>query len=114
MARSALAAALALTAAACAGPAAGVRPAAGGAVVLRVPADGATLVTLAGTMNGWQPEPLFRVGGAFEIALRLPPGRYEYRLEAQGNPDGPRTVFPEGCERVPDGFGGENAVLRIR
>ncbi len=108
---AALAAALA-AAVACAAPAVVVRPGSGSAATeFRVRAD-APSVVLTGTMTGWRPVPLVRRDGAFELALRLPPGRYEYRLEVRE--DGAiHPVWPEGVERADDGFGGENAVLRI-
>jgi hypothetical protein len=69
-------------------------------------------VALRGNMTAWRAVPLERSGEAFFLALVLPPGRYEYRLEvARG--DAPRVVLPANVERVQDGFGGENAVLRV-
>ncbi len=70
-------------------------------------------VVLSGTMTGWRPRPLERADGGFELRLELAPGRYEYRLEALDS-RGIHVVFSEGAERTDDGFGGENAVLRIR
>jgi hypothetical protein len=93
-------------------PAVIVRPGGRAApTVLRVRTD-ATRVALLGTMTGWRLLPLERRGRAFELSLDLPPGRYEYRLEVRDN-TGVHEVFPEGAERADDGFGGENAVLRI-
>jgi hypothetical protein len=64
-------------------------------------------------MTGWRPRQLERRGGDFEIAIELPPGRHEYRLEILDD-SGAHVVFSEGAERTADGFGGENAVLRVR
>jgi hypothetical protein len=73
------------------------------------PADA---VFLQGTMTGWARVPLRRQGGRFAIALAVPPGRHEYRLEVQVGA-ALTAVFPPRAERVDDGFGGENAVLRV-
>ncbi len=93
-------------------PAVAVRPGSGGRpTVFRVEAE-AGEVTLSGTMTGWRAVSLERHGDAFELSLDLAPGRYEYRLEVRGR-KGSRLVHPRGAERVDDGFGGENLVLRI-
>jgi len=88
-----------------------VRPAAEGTISFEWtgPADA---VFLSGTMTGWAPVALRREGGRFSVALAVPPGRHEYRLEVVvGNE---RTVvLPKAAERADDGFGGENAVLRV-
>ncbi len=105
------AAAVILLALACA-PAVTVRPGNGRlATVLRVRAD-APEVVLLGTMTEWRPRPFERQCGAFELRVDLPPGRYEYRLEVRDK-TGVHQVFPEDAERADDGFGGENAVLRV-
>ena len=102
----------ALALAACAPRAAAiVRPAAGGTVSFEWtgPADA---VFLSGTMTGWAPVALPRKDGRFATALAVPPGRHEYRLEVSVGST--RTVvLPRDAERVDDGFGGENAVLRV-
>ena len=105
--------ACALSGLACTAPRVTVRPEPGGRVVLRIRAQGARKATLSGSMNGWRSEPLEVRGDAFEVALDLAPGRYEYRLEVIDE-RGAHVLFSEGAERVPDGFGGENAVLRVR
>ncbi len=90
-----------------------VRPGTGQApTVFRVRTD-AQGVELSGTMTGWNPTPLPRRDGAFELALELAPGRYEYSLKVLDS-GGIHDVFPDGAERTADGFGGENAVLRVR
>ena len=80
--------------------------------VFRVHCD-ARAVLLSGTMTGWRPRQLERHGKDFELALDLPPGRHEYRLEVLDDA-GEHVVFSEGSERTADGFGGENAVVRVR
>ncbi len=79
--------------------------------VFRVP-SGAEVVTLSGSMTGWRPRRLELRDGLLELGLDLPPGRYEYRLEVL-DAEGSHVIFPEGVERTPDGFGGENAVVRV-
>jgi hypothetical protein len=97
---------------ACAAPAP-VRPAQGldGATVIRHPGP-ADAVFLVGTMTGWAPIPLVRDADGFGVVLHLPPGRYEYHLAIHR--DGVvRIDLPPGTERADDGFGGENAILRV-
>jgi len=73
------------------------------------PGDG---VALVGDMTGWSPVELAPAAGGWALSLPLPPGRYEYRLEVRR---GERRLpaLPAGAERVEDGYGGENAVLRV-
>jgi hypothetical protein len=73
----------------------------------------AARVELSGTMTAWRRVPLERHGRVFELRLDLPPGRYEYRLEVVDS-TGIRVVFPDGGERTSDGFGAENAVVRVQ
>ncbi|MBW3552911.1 MAG: glycogen-binding domain-containing protein [Gemmatimonadetes bacterium] len=85
---------------------------AGQRVRLRVDAvDGASPVRLAGTFNGWSPEPMTLVAGRWVADLRLQPGVYEYAFVA---PDGSWFV-PEGTPgRKADGFGGFIATIVVR
>jgi len=106
--RLALLAALALSACA---PRATVRPAGDGRVVFAWSGK-AEAAWVSGTMTGWSRVPLSRAGGRLEVALEVPPGRHEYRLEVLET-TGVRIVLPDGAEQVDDGFGGENAVLRL-
>jgi hypothetical protein len=104
--------ALAASLLACA-PRTGIRSGAAEATVFRF-GGRAQAVALRGSMTGWRAIPLERRGRSFQVALRLEPGRYEYRLEVQhGGAVEVEVWLPEGAEHVPDGFGGENAVLRI-
>lgn len=107
-ARLCLLAALALWACA---PRATVRPAGEGQ--MRFAWDGkAEAAWVSGTMTGWSRVPLLPSGGRLEATLAVPPGRHEYRLEVMET-TGLRVVLPAGAEVVEDGFGGENAVLRV-
>lgn len=101
---------LALALAACA-PRATVRPVGEGRVVFAW--DGAgEAAWVRGTMTGWGRVPLVRSGGRLEVTLQVPAGRHEYRLEV-AETTGVRVVLPPGAEVADDGFGGENAVLRV-
>lgn len=109
--RRRFAAAVALGALACAPPIL-VRPGGKGSPTAFEVRSSAHAVYLSGTMTGWLPRRLERRGNGFDLSIELPAGRYEYRLQAEGD-SGTTLLFPEGAERTPDGFGGENAVLRV-
>ncbi|MGC4000642.1 MAG: glycogen-binding domain-containing protein [Anaeromyxobacter sp.] len=114
-AASAVGLALALALAGCAGaPSAHIRPTSSPSGPTEFRYEGAAeTVTLRGTMTGWRPVSLDRNGSGFTLALPLAPGRYEYRLEVRRG-TAVEVWFPDQAERVEDGFGGENAVLRVR
>lgn len=70
----------------------------------------ALAVFIAGTFNDWRPGvvPMISLGqGRWVKELSLPPGRYEYRLVV----DGQWICDPAAAEKVPNPFGGLNAVL---
>jgi hypothetical protein len=70
-------------------------------------------VWVVGSMTGWERVPLTREdGGRFTTSLPVPEGRHEYRLEVEVG-GVVRVVLPDGVERVDDGYGGENALLRV-
>jgi hypothetical protein len=105
-------AAFLLTAAvACAGPRAGVRRADDAAVRFTYDGD-ADEVYLTGDMTRWRPTPLVRAGRTWSKKVPVPRGRWEYRLEVHRR-ERVDVVLPADAERVDDGFGGENAVLRM-
>jgi hypothetical protein len=73
----------------------------------------ADAVWVVGSMTGWERVPLAREGGGrFATSLSVPEGRHEYHLEVELG-GVVRVVLPAGAERVDDGYGGENAVLRV-
>ena len=81
-------------------------------VHLRVNHDTARHVFVAGTFNEWNPAraPLQRkADGAWEIALSLAPGEYEYRFVA----DDQWVDDPLAHRHVQNSFGGVNAVLQV-
>ena len=87
-------------------------PAAPRRVLFDVHGGGAREVYLGGTFNAWQPTtlPMVHTGsGRWEKELLLVPGRYEYRLVADG-----RWLEDPSCpERVANPFGGSNCVRRV-
>ena len=74
-------------------------------------ADGAAPVRLAGTFNGWSPQPMTLVDGRWVAELRLEPGIYEYAFVA---PDGSWFVPEDTPGRKADGFGGFIATIVVR
>jgi len=76
-------------------------------------ARGARQVALAGNFNDWSPErtPLADSDGSgnFVATVALPPGTHEYMFVV----DGLWVTDPASPERRPDGFGRENAILRL-
>jgi 1,4-alpha-glucan branching enzyme len=70
-------------------------------------------VAITGDFAGWDPEgiPLHHDGEAnWYATLELLPGEYQYRLRV----DGEWRDDPEAEVRVPNPFGSENGVLRVR
>ena len=84
-------------------------------IVLDLYAPSAKQVELVGTFSDWMPRE-FRLNGPdavgyWAIAIKLPPGRYEYSFLINGS----RLVSDDDGEALrPDGFGHENSVLVIR
>ena len=69
-------------------------------------------VSIAGTFNDWRPgvAPMVHLGeGRWIKEFVLPPGRYEYCLVV----DGLWICDPAAAEKVPNPFGGCNAVLIV-
>lgn len=78
---------------------------------LELHAPDASAVSVAGTWNAWQAEPLAAgSGGTFHALVSLPAGRYEYMFLVDGQrwiPD-PRVPITRD-----DGFGQRNSVIDI-
>ncbi len=69
-------------------------------------------VCIAGSFNDWHPSvtQMIRLSdGKWAKELSLAPGRYEYRLVV----DGQWICDPAASEKVPNPFGGCNAVLIV-
>ena len=84
-------------------------------VILDLYAPSAKQVDLVGTFSGWKAEELPLKGpdavGYWTIAIKLAPGRHEYKFRVNGT----RFVPDDDGEALrPDGFGHENSVLVIR
>ena len=84
-----------------------------GRVLFRLEAPEAEEVVIVGSFNRWDPkEGAMRnglPGGVWKAELAVPAGTHQYVFLVDGEPR-----LPDGAEkRVPDGFGGENAVLVI-
>ena len=72
----------------------------------------AQMVCIAGTFNEWHPSatPMLHMShDRWVKELSLPPGRYEYCLVV----DGQWLCDPVAAEKVPNPFGGCNAVLIV-
>lgn len=73
----------------------------------------ATLVTIAGNFNGWNPEitPLQKGDSdTWSISMELKPGKkYYYKYVV----DGFWLADPDNPDTVPDGYGGVNSVIQI-
>lgn len=83
-------------------------------VRLTVPAEGAETVAVAGDFNDWRTDDVFledpEGDGVFVGTLRLSPGSYAYMFVI----DGQRWVTdPYAVNHRDDGFGNQNAILRI-
>jgi 1,4-alpha-glucan branching enzyme len=78
-------------------------------IEFRFHAPDAKSVGVAGSFNGWDPTqtPLRRrFGGDWRAALKLTPGRHEYRFVA----DGKWFTDPGADETGPNPYGGCNSV----
>jgi 1,4-alpha-glucan branching enzyme len=78
-----------------------------------IEAKGARKVALAGDFNDWSPESTLLEGpdaaGNFVATVPLAQGDHEYMFVV----DGAWVTDPRAAERRPDGFGRQNAVLRL-
>jgi hypothetical protein len=82
-----------------------------GTVTLRVPASAAAgPISVAGEFSDWEPVPMHRAGGAWQIELALTAGAYRYSF-IDGNG---RWFVPAATPgRMEDGFGGYVALLVV-
>jgi len=91
-------------------PADGARPV---LVRLRFQGQGARRVAVAGSFNEWSTDSLWLrptvEAGVFVGTVSLPPGVHEYMFVV----DGRWVTDPAAEERRPDGFGRQNALLRL-
>jgi chromosome partitioning protein len=71
-------------------------------------------VQIAGDFNDWQPSkmPLVKVGegGVWQTSMKLPPGKYRYRLVVDGQWQ--QDPYNEATELNP--FGGYNSVVEVK
>ncbi|MEE9207849.1 MAG: glycogen-binding domain-containing protein [Gemmatimonadota bacterium] len=83
-----------------------------GPVILRVAEEeGAGIISVAGSFNGWVPTPMTRRGNAWTIELDLEPGVYAVAFVDESG----RWFVPESMPgRRSDGMGGFTAVLVVR
>lgn len=76
-------------------------------------ADQAASVSVVGSFNGWSPTAtrmVKRDDGAWQVKVRLQPGRFEYKFAVDGSN---WIQDPSNPEAVNDGFGGRNSVLVV-
>ena len=69
-------------------------------------------VQLVGDFTHWQEKPIAMKkgrGGVWKVALELPPGTHHYRFLV----DGQWRDDPECTVRVPNPFGGQDAVRQV-
>lgn len=80
--------------------------------VFQLAAPGAQTVYLAGDFNEWVPDvrPL-KVGknGIWKTTVTLVPGVYQYRFVV----DGVWCDDPRCAEKIPNGLGAENCLMRV-
>jgi len=77
-----------------------------------ITAPAAMSVQLVGGFTHWQEKPIAMKkerGGVWKIALELPPGTHHYRFLV----DGQWRDDPECTVRVPNPFGGQDAVRQV-
>jgi 1,4-alpha-glucan branching enzyme len=77
-----------------------------------ITAPAALSVQLVGDFTHWQEEPIAMKkdhGGVWKVALELTPGTHHYRFLV----DGQWRDDPECTVRVPNPFGGQDAVCKV-
>lgn len=81
-------------------------------VTFTLDAPDATSVSVVGDFNGWDPEMHLMKkmkDGMWKAAFLLPPGSYQYQFYV----DGIWQADPSSKTRLPNPFGGENALLEV-
>jgi len=80
-------------------------------VAFNLSAPHARSAAVAGSFNGWQPQPLKAASkdGLFSLVMLLTPGEYEYRFVVDGE-----WCSDASCpESVPNPFGASNSLVRV-
>jgi len=74
--------------------------------------DEAASVCIAGDFNGWSKDSdcMLKSGKTWNIALRMPPGRYQYAFIVDGRT---WTKDPSALLNADNGFGNENSVVIV-
>lgn len=80
-----------------------------GAHAIRIHAASANRVEVMGDFSDWQPIPLVRADGVWEVTLRLKPGLYRFNVRVDGGTWG----VPAGAEAAADDFDGVVATIVI-
>lgn len=80
-----------------------------GAHAIRIHAASASRVEVMGDFSDWQPIPLVRADGVWEVTLRLKPGLYRFNVRVDGGTWG----VPAGAEAAADDFDGVVATIVI-
>ncbi len=70
-----------------------------------------TKAEVIGSFTGWQPIPMARIDGYWELVMPLPVGEHRYSYVFDGNRKIPDPTVPV---RETDDFGGENSILEVR
>lgn len=81
-------------------------------VSFRIVAPDAAEVCIGGDFNGWNPQKYHlrrRPGGFWEKAIRLQPGRYEYKFRV----DGEWCIDPANSKVCENIFGTRNNVIVV-
>ena len=80
-----------------------------GSVIIRVQAPGAQRVELMGDITGWEPRPLDRRGGRWEVRLTTTPGAHHVVVRI----DGGAWAAPANLPRIDDELGGTVGLLVV-
>jgi hypothetical protein len=81
----------------------------GALLVVRVVADDAAQVELAGSFSDWKPVPLTRTTDGWEAEIALPPGSHRVAVRINGG----HWQAPRGTARVKDDYGGSAGLIVV-